>query len=97
MKPLQRDELLGRLDERTNNIYKLVEKQERHLAKLNENVGKNTLNIDRNHNRLTDVESSLAGGISLKLSRKQTATGGVSIATILIMVVVGVGKVLGWW
>ncbi len=29
------NELLGRIDERTANIYKLVEKQERHLEQLN--------------------------------------------------------------
>ena len=36
MKPTERDDLLIRLDERTNNIWKLTEKQEEHLAKIND-------------------------------------------------------------
>ena len=35
MKPSERDELFGRLDERSANTYTLVEKQEKHLAELN--------------------------------------------------------------
>lgn len=97
MNEAERDELLIRLDEKSNNTYKLVEKQERHLAELNKQVAKNLLNIDRNHNRLTDVEDNLAGGVYLKLSKKQTATGSISVATIVIMVIVALGKVLGWW
>ncbi len=97
MKPSERDELLIRLDERTANIYKLSEKQEKHLSELNEQVGKNVLNIDRNHNRLTDVEGNIAGGVSLKLSKKQITTGSVSIGTILLMLAIAAGKILGWW
>ncbi len=37
-------ELLARIDERTSNIYTLVEKQERHLAELN---GKVSINAER--------------------------------------------------
>jgi len=36
---------LGRIDEKVNNIYTLTEKQERHLEKLNNNVGKNARDI----------------------------------------------------
>jgi len=35
MKAAERDDLLIRLDERTNNIYKLTEAQERHLKEIN--------------------------------------------------------------
>lgn len=35
MKPKERDELFGRLDERTCNTYNLVEKLERHNAEQN--------------------------------------------------------------
>ena len=35
MKPKERDELLGRLDERSRNTYHLVEKLEKHNAEQN--------------------------------------------------------------
>jgi|26BtaG_2_1085354.scaffolds.fasta_scaffold00283_16 hypothetical protein len=38
MKPSERDELLGRLDERTINTYKLVEQNNKHLANLNGSI-----------------------------------------------------------
>lgn len=38
MKTKDRDELLCRIDERTRNIYKLTEKQEEHLSKLNDSI-----------------------------------------------------------
>ncbi len=49
MKASERDELLGRLDERTRNTYTLMEKQEKHLDKLN---GR----LDGYSMRLTTVE-----------------------------------------
>lgn len=45
MKPSERDELLGRLDERSLNTYKLVEKQEKHLSSLDIRVTRNTNDI----------------------------------------------------
>ena len=48
MKQQERDELWGRIDERTCNIYKLVAKQEAHLAKLNDSVAKNTVSCAKN-------------------------------------------------
>ena len=95
MKPGERDELLGRLDERSANTYSLVEKQEKHLAKLNDKVGKNTLNIDRNHNRLTDVEKVLTDGVSLKFTKKQVigaSSGGVAV---IVGILAAVCKLLG--
>ena len=70
MKPGERDELLGRLDERTRNTFRLVEEQERHLKGLNDSVSKNMLNIDRNHNRLAELEAAMTGGASIKFSKK---------------------------
>ena len=40
MKAEERDRLLVRLDERTNNIYRLAEAQEKHLEKLNGQIVK---------------------------------------------------------
>ncbi len=97
MKPSERDELLGRLDERTDNTLKLVERQEKHMSQINDKVSKNQINIDRNHNRLTDVESHLSGGLSIKFSKKQKASGGVGIASLVALVLTALGKVLGWW
>ncbi len=42
MKPTQRDELLGRLDERSLNTWQTVEKIEKHVDRLNGAVAKNT-------------------------------------------------------
>lgn len=41
----ERDSLLARLDERTNNIYHLAETTESHLRELNGTVRKNTGDI----------------------------------------------------
>ena len=43
VKQQDRDELLGRLDERTSNTWTLVEKMEKHLGKLNDSVLENTI------------------------------------------------------
>lgn len=55
MKPAERDNLLielketfGRIDERTQNIYSLTEKQEAHLSKLNESMLKHAVQISTN-------------------------------------------------
>jgi len=45
MKPLERDELLGRLSERTENIWRSVDKIEKHLYKLNDSVANNTKGV----------------------------------------------------
>lgn len=39
------EQLLTRIDERTSNIYTLVEKQEQHLAKINNKLEKHELAI----------------------------------------------------
>ena len=44
-------EILGKLDERSRNIYHLLEKQERHLSRLNESVSGNTTGIAVNRVR----------------------------------------------
>jgi len=48
MKPKERDDLLIRLDERTRNIYRLTEKQENHLAKINDSMLKHAVQISSN-------------------------------------------------
>ena len=40
MKPAERDELLGRLDERTRNTWSSVEKIEKHVEKQNGRITK---------------------------------------------------------
>ncbi|MCK5016408.1 MAG: hypothetical protein KAS32_04975 [Candidatus Peribacteraceae bacterium] len=45
MKPAERDDLLIRLDERSRNIYKLVEAQEQHLKDLNDSTAENTTGV----------------------------------------------------
>ncbi|KKN72625.1 hypothetical protein LCGC14_0408670 [marine sediment metagenome] len=93
MNSSERDALLVRLDERTEQNLRLTEKQEEHLSKLNEKVVKNALNIDRNHNRL----STLEGGVSVRLSKKQVAGSSAGVVTLLALLVTTIGKMLGWW
>ena len=93
MKASERDELLIRLDVRTENIEKITEKQEQHLTTLNNKVSKNLLNIDRNDKRLHQLEN----GVNLKFSKKQLATGGTGLITLLTFIIISIGKVLGWW
>ena len=94
MKVTERDDLLIRVDEKTANIYKLTEQQERHLAKLNEKVAKNVTDIATTKTRLEALETN---GLSLKLSKKQVLGGGGSVVTLLIMVLYAIGKMNGWW
>ena len=48
MKTPERDALLARLDERTSNIWKLTEKQEEHLAKINDALMNHAVKIATN-------------------------------------------------
>ena len=41
-------ESFGRIDERSANIWKLTEQQEKHLAKLNDNIMKHAVQISSN-------------------------------------------------
>ena len=90
MKPSERDELLVRLDERTINIYRLNEKQERHLSELNDRVAKNTINISNNNQKLDQ-------GLGLKISKGQKIGGSTGIITLLALAITALGKSLGWW
>lgn len=45
MKPKERDDLLSRLDERTANIWRVTEAQEKHLVKLNDSILKHAVQI----------------------------------------------------
>ena len=45
MKPTERDQLLGGLEERTKNIYVLVEKNEKHLSKINDKISEHEKQI----------------------------------------------------
>ena len=95
----KRDELLlgisvkvATIDERTANIAKTTESQEKHLIRLNNSVGANVLLISKNTQRLDGLET-----FGIRFSKKQTAVGGGSIITILGMLVVAIGKLLNWW
>ena len=48
MKPKERDELLGRLDERTANTYHLVEKLERHNDEQNGFIREQGKQVEKN-------------------------------------------------
>jgi len=95
MKVAERDELLIRLDERRKDIVILSEKQEKHLAVLNNRTAKLEMNVDRNHNRLLTLENLAANGFVLKVNKKQMAGGG-SLIGAIVVVVLAICKGLGW-
>ncbi len=64
MKASERDDLLIRLDERSRNIYTLVEKQERHLEELNSTTRENTTGVAVNRSGIKRIYW-IMGGIVL--------------------------------
>ena len=62
-----RDELLGRLDERTRNIYTLTEKQEKHLEKINGAITEQRVKIEKNTVRI-GLMWKLGGGLFVIIS-----------------------------
>ena len=101
MKPAERDDLLIRLDVRTENIEKTTDKQEKHLARLNGRVIDNRINVDRNYRRLNTLEDLVdkvvQNGVPLKLSRKQVLGGGTGLAGVVVALLVAFGNAQGWW
>ena len=89
MKPKERDELLVRLDERTNNIWRSTEAQEQHLAKINNH-------LDDHSKRIVIVETKVEERTVSRVSKKAKVGygGGVlAIATLLFYA----GQAFGWW
>ena len=86
-------ETVARLDERTIHISDLTEKQEKHLSALNDKVSNNMLNIVATTNRVSNLEA----GIPIKFNKKQVATGGASLITFLTLLLMALGKALGWF
>ena len=93
MKAEERDQLLIRLDEKTANIYKLTEQQEKHLTQLNEKVSKNVLRIAEHDFRIDTIEK----GMYLKLNKGQMAVGGGTVFSLVMAAIIAVGKTFGWW
>ena len=50
MKPQERDDLLIRIDERTRNIWRLTDQQEKHLSKINDSLLEHAVQITSNSN-----------------------------------------------
>jgi len=59
MKPSERDNLLIRLDERSQNIWKITEKMEAHLVRLNLSVANNKLGWKINRRWLGVITTGL--------------------------------------
>ena len=59
MNAKDKDELLIRLDEKTNNILHAVEKIERHLAELNKKVEKHAIDIGINKKIVGGIVSAI--------------------------------------
>lgn len=73
MKPAERDELLIRVDERTENIEKVTTLQEKHLARLNGQVQQ--LGIDNEAVKTTlfgkGSDEGMAGRVNANSSRSK--------------------------
>ena len=59
MKPLERDELLIRLDERSKNILVVTENQEQHLRTLNGSIQRQSAKIEENRGDIHVNRSNL--------------------------------------
>ena len=77
MNPSERDKLLGRLDERTQNIWRVTEQLEKHNAKQNGRIEGLT-------ERVTTVETKVDERTTAKLGRK--TVWGISGGGILLLV-----------
>ena len=62
MKAPERDELLIRLDEKTNNIWNLTEKQEQHLDRLNSSLSDHAVQIAQNKTSIKWIVRVLSAG-----------------------------------
>ena len=93
MRPQDRDELLVRVDEKTKYIADLSEKQEKHLASLNDKVATNVVNLAKHNERIKNIELSS----NLRLTRPQLAIGGGGIVTILATLLLTLAKAMGWF
>jgi len=84
MKPTERDDLLIRIDERTNNIWRVTEEQEKHLARINNH-------LDDHSKRITIVET-----LQKERNRPNKKTMG-GIGGIIAAILAAIGKAYGWW
>ncbi len=64
MKPSERDELLGRLDERSHNTWRIVEEIKKGQDTQNDAIAQNTQNIAVLKDRGVGIKTKLAGGVS---------------------------------
>ena len=55
VKKQELDELLFRVDERTCNIYKLLEKQEAHLRDINNSVAENSIDCAKSRTSVRNL------------------------------------------
>ncbi len=83
----------GRIDERTRNIWRLVEALEKHVAELN---GTTQSTISKLDILKTQVEERTVSPIAHKMSKK--AIGGYGgIALTIVTLVFYLGQAQGWW
>lgn len=59
MRVEERDELLARLDERTNNIWRTTKEQETHLKELNGSIQRQAVMIETNKGNIGSNRSNL--------------------------------------
>ena len=81
----------GRIDEKTNNIWRLTEKQEKHLERLNGH-------LDSHSGRLITLETKLEERTVPKHKRsKKIITGYSGIVLVVVTLVYYLGQARGWW
>lgn len=100
MKVNERDELLVRLDEKTNNIYALNEKQERHLSEINGHLADHSKRLADTEGEIRRVEQKVDERTESHISKmsRKVKFGWVSGAIVLIAtLVLTIGPLAGWW
>ena len=93
MKADERDQLLIRIDERTNNIWTLTERQEKHLAELNSSVARN---VNRISVLETKVDERSVSPVAYKMSKKAMGGYGSGVVGVLTIIYY-IGQARGWW
>ena len=85
------NESFGRMDEKTNNIWRLTEAQEKHLVKLNGH-------LDNHSGRIITLETQVAERTVPKHKRsKKIITGYSGVVLVVMTLLFYLGQAKGWW
>ncbi len=88
----------GRIDEKANNIWRLTEKQEQHLDRLNGHLDEHSKRIGSNEGELKRIEQKIDERTVPKHKRsKKIITGYSGVVLAVMTLVYYLGQANGWW